>query len=486
VLPGPTPALRPVLPRLLAGPGTAVALTGATMLLVAEVTRMAARGSNRIPEALLGGLALLVLLARPRRAVLALLLLTCTFFLTPILQISIGGIHSDAAQLLAAAVILRSGLPALQSRSHLRAPLVAVALLVLAVAAGSVWSLTHGGARANVIGDAEAYGFYLLVLPFAVVFGDENSKQWLEAWVMRIATVGGALTLLAVTFSYQLEGRPGTVLDVNDAAQTERLRPALLPLLFLATLLLLSRIVLDGWTVRRAAAAAIFVAVWGISFNRSSWVSLAFACGLFLLVRKGPRRPRRTLASALLASVVIPGVFLLASNDNLGGTASAIADRVSTIGQHKTFSSTDSSFQDRALEYSDARKALAHSPAFGVGVGNSYGARRAVYDAQLDSYLYYDRLFSHNSWLYLYLQLGLLGALAAIALTVHLVRQCLRAMSTLPLMSSGRAAAAGCAMVGAALEALANPNLFARGSAVALCVAVSLMTAPRPPAESTP
>ena len=458
-------------------------LTAAAVAVTFVVARQVARGNPRGLHLIVGSVALAGVLARPRAAVLALLGLTCTLFIVPRGQIAVAGSHTDFAELLAGVLIVAFGWRELIVRNQPRAPVLGLGLLIGAVAVGCVWSATHGGERPSIVGDAKTYGLYLLLIPLNALFADERAKQQLERWILRIASGTSVAVLLAVATGYPLEGRPGTVIDLQDVAQVERVRPALLALLFLATLLLVSHILVRGWNALRAAGLMLFLAVWAVSFNRSSWTALAFACLLLAVFRRGPRRPKRLVISLLVASVLLPTVFVCSATGVLGRTAVGVANRLGTIGQGQTFSSGSSSFEDRAVEYNEAGRALTKSPVFGVGVGNVYGARRAVYDQRLQTLVYEDRRFSHNSLLYLYLQLGALGFLAFGVLAGQITRRCYRSVVQLPFAASTRAAAAGCALIGAGLESLANPNLLARASIVTLCLAVVLLTPPRDATE---
>ena len=458
-------------------------LTAAAAGVTFTASRQYARGNPRGMLFIVGTAALVGVLARPRAAVLALLGLTCTVFLIPIGQLSAAGSRSDLAELLAVVLIAAFGWRELVVRGQSRAPFLGLGLLASAVAVGCLWSATHGGARPFIVGDAKTYLLYLLVLPLNAIFADEDAKQQLERWILRIASLGSVAVLLALATGYPLQGRPGTVFDTTDVVQVVRVRPALLPLLFLATVLLVGHILVRGWNGRRIVRLALFLAVWAVSFNRSSWVALAVACLLLALFRRGPRRPRRLVISLLVAAVLLPTVFICSATGVFGRTAAGVATRLATIGQQQTFSNGSSSFEDRAMEYTEAGRALAKSPVFGVGVGNVYGARRPVYDKRLQSLVYEDRRFSHNSLLYLYLQLGALGVVAFGTFAGQITRRCYRSVVYLPLTASTRAAAAGFALVGAGAESLANPNLLARASIVALCLAVVLLTPPRDAAE---
>lgn len=108
-----------------------------------------------------------------------------------------------------------------------------------------------------------------------------------------------------------------------------------------------------------------------------------------------------------------------------------------------------------------------------------YGARRAVYKPDPPRIVYYDRLFIHNTYFGVWLQLGILGLLGVVLLAVAIVREAIAAVRTLPPEHSTRNVAAGLAMLVFALAALFQTSLTHRATIVGMSVALALLQRPR-------
>lgn len=457
-----------------------VVLVAGAMVLTFGLVKRAALGST-LPLALVAVCLLLgTVRARPRLCLALVLVLGCTVWLEPPVRLALGPLSTDLGQVTAGLLVLTLGLPALADVGRdvpYRVPLL---LLVLALVSGATTALVRGTAQALVIGDLEAFLLYLTVVPFCVCFRDARGKQALERWVLWLATAGSAVVLLALAVGYPLQGRPGGgYVDVHDVISVGRLRPALLPLLFVATLLVAGQVALSGWSSSRVARLALFTGVWAVSFNRSTWLCLVGSLALLVVLRPGPRRSRRLLANTLVGMLLLPVLVLGARGGHLGDTAEGVVRRATSIGSSATYSSADPSFTDRAKEYRDGLSALSRSPVVGVGIGSSYGARRYVYDAGLGRMRFFDRDYSHNSWLQLVLNLGLLGVVAFASLGVAVVREVVGTVAGSAAAAGTRSVAAACALLGQGLEATVNPNLLGRGSVLALAVALALVARPR-------
>jgi O-antigen ligase len=133
----------------------------------------------------------------------------------------------------------------------------------------------------------------------------------------------------------------------------------------------------------------------------------------------------------------------------------------------------ESSYRDRADENRIALDALRRSPVFGVGLGQPYGARRAVYASAPPRYEYEDRLFIHNGVLGIWLQLGVLGlaGFGWLGLTVlRYVRDAARSHDPARI----RQVSAGVAILAFGLQALLAIAITIRPTIVALSLALTL------------
>lgn len=456
------------------------AITLAAAGLTLQLAQQAAAGRSYLAVLVVAGLGGVALLKAPRTAVTGLLVLSCTLWLSPRWPLGLGGVRTDVVEILAVGLMGAWLLWRVAQSPSVQTPYRAgLLLLAIAVPAEAAFALAHTGVRPQVIANVKTFGLYFLVLPFCAFFRTEEQKRLLGRIVVRVATVTSVAVLLAVAFGVQLEGRPGTAVDVTDLAQTTRIRPAVLPLLFLATMIVLARSSVHGATPARVLQLAIFASVWAVSYNRSSWVSLLLAGVLLLVIRPGARRTTRTLATGLAMVAAVPLVAALAYAGAIGAVPQTVATRASTLFNDEAVSSN--SLTDRSREYDDAFRAISRQPVFGVGVGGLYGARRPYYDEGLGVIRYQDRLFSHNSWVYLYLQLGLLGLAAFAGLSIAVIRNATAALRRPDNDAALTAVAAACALVGAGIEAAFNPNLLLRPSIVAFALCLALVVQPGRP-----
>lgn len=454
-----------------------VLLCVAAAAVAAQLARTTTAGSRLMASAFIAALAGAALLRRPSVGFAVLVITTSTLWYTPRVPLALGPVRTDEGELLAFALIALGMLWVLLGGAELEPPYRGgLVLLVAAVAVGAGFALVKGTDSARVVSGIKGFSLYLLVLPVCLLYRTARQQQALVRLVMTVAVVGSAAVLASVASGRSLEGRPGVSVDPSDLAAVTRVRPALLPLLFLATMIVVGRISSRGARPADVAVLGLFLCVWGVSYNRSSWVALALAGSVLVCIRPG----RRILARTLVAVLAVVGsaalLFTLALRGVAGPVPQTVAVRASTIFNDQAIQSN--SFDDRELEYRDAGRALSAQPVLGVGVGSSYGARRAYYDPALQVIRYQDRLFSHNSVLYLYLQLGLLGLVAFAALLGEAARR-LHARLRQPDEGAVVAAAAGCTLLGAVLESLLNPNLLLRPSIVVFCLCLALVVSPR-------
>lgn len=429
----------------------------------------------RLALLVLGGVLVGSVLAVPRAVLLVVLVLAGTIWYAPHVPLSFGGVRTDEVELLCYGLLAWWAVRLLRGQAgpELRQWGRAAAVLVLAVLVGAAYGVLSGSDWSRVVANTKTFGLYLLVLPIAALFPGEVGARRLESWVMRLVIAGSLVVVWASATGVVLQGRPGTVIDLNDLAMTARLRPALMPFLFVATVLLAGRISAAGWSLPRALTAGLFGAVWALTFNRSSWVALAIAIGVLAVVRPGPRRQQSTVATVLVTATVVPVLFLLAGHGTLGPLARSVVTRAQTVTSGSVV--TSGSYTDRQREYRDAFHALARSPVLGVGVGGLYGARRSYYDPELRQIRYFDRPFSHNSWLYLYLQLGALGVAGFLLLIGTAASAAITGRHRQEPDQALRAAAGLCVLLGLALESLFNPNLLLRPNILAFVVVLVLM-----------
>jgi O-antigen ligase len=452
-------------------------LVGAGCLFAAEATRMTVRGS-RLPLALLAALAIVLLaLARPQVAVLGVIAVTCFVSDPNIGHAQVGGVTTDLGQALGYAVIgwalLATTTRTLPASLRAGRPLV---LLVVAAAFGAVLGLSRGSSQFLVLGQFKEYLFYLLVLPLLMLFRTLRQREELQRWVLLVCTVGATWVCLSGLTGQRVPVfSPGAAIveTLGKTVDAQRIRPAMLPLLVVATLLLATQVASHGWTQLRAFQAAVFTAAWVLTLTRSFWLPLALALLLVPVLRAGRRIPLRGLRNGLVLLVIAGGGFAAASAGALGPTPAAAADRIYSIGSTKL--AQDPSYTDRADEFHNAVQTLAQHPVTGVGLGQPYGAKRPVYDPRANVVRYEDRFFTHNSLLFAYLQGGILAVLALGWLVASAGVVALKVRGEEDEHGANLRLAGALSVLTLAAVALVNTHLIYRPNAVALCVAVVLM-----------
>jgi O-antigen ligase len=460
-----------------------IVAAGVTLLgaLLAAALGYKGLGGGLLPIALVAAVGGLVIVAAPRPTALLLVVLALTAFKPPLHPMNVAGFSTDVPELLTygliAAWMLTAASGALRRENPYARP---VLLFVAAAFVGAAYGLLNHADSYALKGQLKAYLTYLVALPLAAYFASVAQQRRLERWLFAVAT-GASVFVLALVAT----GRP-VASDAIDVPVTtlgaitpaQRVRPSLVALLVLVTLLLIARVAVDGWTPLRVSQAVLFTLVWAFSFNRASWLAVTVPALLLLRFRPGVRRPLRGVRVLVGVLLLVPPLVVTASSGSLGPSAKALVRRASSVVTPDV--AREHSFVDRADEDRDAIRALVRSPVFGVGIGRQYGARREVYSPTLNRIVLIDRPYAHNSLLYAYLQLGLLGLLALGLLGWRVARTVARAAVRLPVQDGARCAAAGFAVLGYFILSLLQPNLLHRPSILAVCLAIALAVPPRP------
>ncbi len=458
----------------------AVALTVAAALVTYEATQRMLLGGRMVLYALgLAALALLVI-QRPRATVAVALVFSAPLVEPMRRLVSVGGVTTDAFEVLAYVLVaywvVSRGRTERTPSWRFAGP---VLLLVAGATVGAVHGLIAGASRYAVLGQYKTYLVYLLVLPLTTLFATAAEKERLERWVVRFCVFSSVVVMAAAAAGTSVVSEaPNLPLNTfGVTTQVNRIRPAVLWLLFLATLIVLGRVFAYGMTRTSAAQLALFLGVWVFSFNRSSWVALAVCGALLALLRPGPRRPGRALRTVALGALVVPLFLVLAAGGTLGPTLRQVPARLESVLNPEV--AQENAIQDRTSEYPLAFRALARSPVLGVGLGRPYGARLPVYNPRFGAVTYIDRPFSHNSLLFAYLQTGLLGVAALAALGVATWRTARRSVRALPTPVGLRILVGCLALFGYGIQSLTQTSLLHRPGITAAVIAMVLATPPR-------
>jgi O-antigen ligase len=159
---------------------------------------------------------------------------------------------------------------------------------------------------------------------------------------------------------------------------------------------------------RRLSALAVLLIAAGLlaTFSRQSWIGALVGVGA-LSLRRSPVRP----------VLIIAGLFLVLSVTPVPGAHSTFGDYLLTASDTTTTSSAT-----RLGLWSQALQLIPHHLVFGVGPG-LYGTLNP--DPSKPVY------YAHNVWLDEFVELGLVGGLALIALFVASMRSAFRRGATL-------------------------------------------------------
>ncbi|MCU1589887.1 MAG: hypothetical protein JWP11_1143 [Frankiales bacterium] len=463
--------------------GVAMAAFG---LLAWESAARAVAGSTMLVYALAGGLALALAIYRPRPALIVLLIVGATVLPDRAGQFAVGGVRSDLAEV-GAFLLVGVWLLYLVSGSVAK-PGFAGPWLVFYVAVGIAICVgaVHGTNPADLLGYVKAYAFYLLPVVFTSFFASATEQDFLERWLFRLCTAGSLLVLAAASTGFPLGAqRASTVETLDTAVSAQRIRTSLLSLLVVGVLLLVGQMASSRVTRRSVAQLSLYLLPIGLSFNRSTWIPLILGLVLLLLLRPGPRVRGRGLRAGL--SLVVAGSILTvaASSGLLGRTPQAALDRAASTVDSSVLS--ERSYTDRQDEDRAASAAIRRSPVVGVGLGQPYGARRPVYLSSPPRIIFTERLFIHNTYLGIWLQVGLLGIVAilllgaSIARAVHDVVRVDRTQT-----DSTRRLAAGLAMFVFAASAILQTSLTHRPTILGMSCALALLQRPRLPPRLAP
>lgn len=457
-----------------------VLLTAGSLLVTWVAVGAWARGNRSPGYLVLGGLLTALLVQRPQAGLLLLLVLGATVLPDRSASFSVGGVRSDAVEALSLLLIAVWLLATLFRRLARPRLLAGLLLFQVAVVVGVLVGHRNGATNQDLLGEAKAYMLYTLPLVFAAYFATAQSQARLERWVIALCDFGAAATMLGVAlglpFINQL--RTGVVDTLGTSASVNRVISPVLALITLGLLFVLGRVLERGATPADIARLALYGVAETLGFGRSTWLPLVVGMVLLALLRQGKRVPLRGLRASIVIVVLSVGAYGLAASGSLGPTAKAAAARAASTVNPKVTS--ELSYADRQSETREAVKTLGTSPVVGVGLARPYGARRPLYFDNPPRIVYTDRLFVHNTYLGIWLRVGLLGLLAVAILAWGVVKETVFAVRTLPPSVSTRHLAAALSLAVMAVSATFQTLLTYRPSILAISCALALVQRPRP------
>lgn len=438
------------------------------MLLTLAGTRAVVSDSYLLPSAVALAVAGGGVLRRPDLATKLVVVLAMTFLPQRILPLDLGGVRTDLVEVLALLLVALAVLTAPRSRLPHAGPLWCV---FASFCVGGVIAAHNGATFGDVLGPLKTAALYLFPFVLGACFPSSAQRQRFATWVIRVATGATILVLLTaaagVTYG---AGDSTTVYTLGAAAQAQRLRPALLSLVVVATLLLVSRMAVSGIRPFQTGQLALFLLLVLLSYNRSTLAPLLAAAVAVALLHTGGRRATRLTRNLLLSGTAVLLLGLGASAGALGTSGQAVLDRVASIGNPKAFD--DPTYLDRESENESAVRTLRERPVFGVGLEQPYGAARTVYYPTPPRLVTVQRTFIHNSFYGVWLQTGLLGLAAVAWLLVRVLRDAGVGRRLSEPDEAGLRVAGAAGVVALLASGLFQPVLYHRPTILALGLCV--------------
>jgi O-antigen ligase len=473
--------------RVLSAVHRAAVLLGAA-LAAWVLSASAARGDRRMVGLALAAACGLLIAARPVFVFLLTLILGATVLPAGSLQLTALGHVTDVVELaifgLIAVWLVDSGLG---QRASVRTPFLLFVITLLAgVVMGTVVGSSRGSTGHDMFGYIKPWCYYALSLPLAVWFSSPDSRRRLHQFVVVICVVGSVITLVVVASGVHVPfvgTRPYAIgtLGVQEAG-IQRIRPDLVALLVLATLLVVGEIAVKGASAGRVLVLALFLLMQALTFTRSTWVPLVLCMAALGLLHPGRRRPLRGLtqglAMAAVASVLIGG----AAGGAFGHTGQAEARRLASVLTPRVLH--EASYTDRETENTAAWRALSSHPLTGVGLAQPYGKQDVVYLPDPPRLVLVQRPFLHNQYLYAWLQLGILGLLALLVLACTSVWCLVTSRRLANPEDAVRGVAAALALVCFLFQFLLQTTILYPANILAVLTAMTLAAPPRRGAAS--
>jgi O-antigen ligase len=173
--------------------------------------------------------------------------------------------------------------------------------------------------------------------------------------------------------------------------------------------------------IRAAALVLAVLALGGVyfTFARGAWVALLVAAPMVIVLLPPRRRGRalRWLVAILAVAVCAVLAFHAASAHGVANPLTAGLKRFQSVGAFRG----DESSRYRFAEWSEARRQIERHPLTGIGLGNSITFTNPMYSSEYNTYGYtFSTFYIHNSYIWLALKLGLVGALIFLSLLARI------------------------------------------------------------------
>jgi hypothetical protein len=327
--------------------------------------------------------------------------------------------------------VLRHG----ASTSAMRPLILPLGLVVLAMAAGAVTGHAGGQGVPGLLSGLHALA-YLVAVPLAVAALRLDRRRLL----MVLGAAAGLAVLKAVVGLVAVAGGRGLDIDGSTLTYYE---PTANWLVLTVALAAVAAMVLRARPPRwLLLGAPLLAASLVLSYRRSFWIGAAVAIVLVILIGASPAGRRLVILAAL---PVIGGIVLLGSVAFQSQSRSTLVERVQTLTPSRLESQREDRY--RIDERVNVMAEIRRRPLTGLGVSVPWSATARPLPTEHDS----GRLYVHMAFLWWWLKLGVLGAIAYLTVLVTAGRLAWR---TFRADSDARVRAVGLASL-AALVALA-------------------------------
>ena len=415
----------------------AITITIAALIAIFDLSFRA--GSDPVLPVMLAGAFLLAVLLAGNRSTIVLLapnrswivhaMLITAFTTTPLgtpLGIRVGGYFIffyeffAFGSLLYVIGLLRPS-PVVTKRFQNSAGLWATVLFGITVVSGVINGLVHGSFLKDIVTDARAIvDMMIVIFVVAVVFALDDWRQYVKT-IIAILTLSAAIILYA-SVSGESVGFRTERAELYDKTTSNATRfitqtsaLALAVVLGCVTLLVLGRV-----TAKHAAPMLIpSLAICFLSFSRSTILALAGALAftlVFTLVNGHMvRAAQRFAMMALVTGVAVFGISVLGGAIGAGHwvdvQVEGFADRV-LAGFEQSNVKRDTSAQGRLKEDVLLKKSGDARPIFGAGFGYRYKPPEGggIRDPSDFAGTTTGQLYAHNTYLWFYVKVGLVGA----------------------------------------------------------------------------
>ena len=454
---------------------------GATLVALFAVWMATTRydQGNPLPATLLvlavGGL---IILRQPKIAVIGAVAVGATLLPPGAYYRSIGGVSTSLAEVFVYAAVGAWVVHRLMGRAQPQPRVVhLLCLIVLFAIVGAIVALTRGVQVSVVHGLLQTFGWYLFVLPVCAFFASQADKALLERWVLFICTTASVIELSLLALGRTVVSDSNVALVIRGQAESiNRVRPSLLELVVLGTVLVVARAGQEGWGTTRVIRVLLFGSVLLFSFTRIIWMSTVVALLVVKACRPGHRDFKRIMRGLVLSGVLLPTLYLGATRGLLGEPGRLAVQRAGEVFSPDIVQ--DSSYTYRTRENHFALQAIERDPLLGAGLGATFGFAVDRYDPRANRVVKVDAYYLHNSYLFAWVALGLGGILALLSFAAAVATYAIRWIPRLPTDDAVRCLAGAGALLGYGISAVWQPQLFHAASILALCLAVGLLVRP--------